>query len=54
MKVLQNWLFVYLDIKEEIMKKKLILGLFVCVLSLSLFLSLSLNISVKANASTSE
>lgn len=32
------------------MKKKLILGLFVCVLSLTL----SLNISVKANASTSE
>ena len=34
------------------MKKKLILGLFVCVLILSL--SLSLNISVKANASTNE
>ena len=32
------------------MKKKLILGLFVCMLSLTL--SLSLNISIKANAST--
>lgn len=34
------------------MKKKLILGLFVCVLSFTL--TLSINISVKANASTSE